>query len=149
VWSGRPQRYRESRGKLQAALQDFSSSTPEQQHFVLTLGDIIDGYEANPQKTSADLQDIAGMFDSMLAGRPVYHVLGNHCLAASRQDLLQVGKAMSIRMNGYEQRNCMLASTMPRHAMRSLATSRPANAAQLYCHDTPLDPDMPSRAVPW
>lgn len=92
MFDERPQRYRESRAKLQAALQDFSSSTPKQQQFVLTLGDIIDGYKSDPQKSGTDLQDIAGMFDNMLPGRPVYHVLGNHCLAASRQDLLQVGQ---------------------------------------------------------
>lgn len=90
-FDGRPQRYRESKGKLHAALQDFS--THQQQQFVLTLGDIIDGYpatdEARVQKTSADLQMIAHMFDSM-AGKPVHHVLGNHCLAASREDLLKV-----------------------------------------------------------
>jgi hypothetical protein len=90
-FDGRPQRYRESKGKLQAALQDFSQA--QQQQFVLTLGDIIDGYKDNPAKSSTDLQMITQMFESMLPGRPVYHVLGNHCLAARRGELLKVSCA--------------------------------------------------------
>lgn len=73
-------------------MQDFAS-TPNQQ-FVLTLGDIIDGYALpnDPQrgKTISDLHMIAGMFDSLLPDRAVHHVLGNHCLAANRAELLQV-----------------------------------------------------------
>lgn len=89
-FEGRPQRYRESRGKLQDALADFKSRTA-QLSCVLTLGDIIDGYPGEPSRTSSDLQLIAQMFDSTLLGMPVHHVLGNHCLTASREELLQVG----------------------------------------------------------
>jgi hypothetical protein len=90
-FDGRPQRYRESKGKLQAALEDFSQA--QRQQFVLTLGDIIDGHKDNPAKSSADLQMIAKMFECMLPGRPVYHLMGNHCLAAGRDELLKVGCA--------------------------------------------------------
>lgn len=93
-FDGRPQRYTESRGKLQAALNAFSSSRQPQQPLqaVLTLGDIIDGYQGDPGKTTADLQLIAHDFDTQLTpnSTPVHHVLGNHCMAASRDELLKV-----------------------------------------------------------
>jgi hypothetical protein len=88
-FDGRPQRYRESKGKLQAALEAFAQKAGEQQ-FVLTLGDLIDGYKDNPDTTAADLHMVAQMFDSQLPITKVHHVLGNHCLNASREDLRKV-----------------------------------------------------------
>lgn len=62
---------------------------------MLTLGDIIDGYSGAADastaaaRASSELQEIAQLFNSALTV-PVYHVLGNHCLAANRSELLEV-----------------------------------------------------------
>ncbi|WIA21411.1 hypothetical protein OEZ85_000626 [Tetradesmus obliquus] len=102
-FEGRPQRYRESLGKLQAALQHLSdiSQKPQPQQdliqplsFLLTLGDVIDGYGDDDSasaaaKTSKDLKQVAGLISSSLQDIPARHVLGNHCLAAPRSQLLE------------------------------------------------------------
>jgi hypothetical protein len=138
----RPQRYRESRGKLQAALQDFASTANQQ--FVLTLGDIIDGYpladDPQREKTSADLQLISGMFDSLLlAGRAVHHVLGNHCLAANRAQLLQVRCAVlstAVQCNDEVHAcvDCFLTQQTCAHARQAALAMCAGHACSLPTH---------------
>jgi uncharacterized protein YukE len=99
AFEDRPQRYRQSLGKLQAALADLQQQTPHVQ-FVLTLGDIIDGYAGQQERSNADLQHVAKLFDAALPGLPVYHTLGNHCCAASRSELLKVCVYWCVRMCG-------------------------------------------------
>ncbi|KAF6253250.1 Metallo-dependent phosphatase-like protein [Scenedesmus sp. NREL 46B-D3] len=100
-FDGRPQRYSESAGKLQAALKHLSDLTQLQQDPVqplsclLTLGDIIDGYGGDDSCSAAaragkDLRLIVGLISSGLQDVPARHALGNHCLAAPRTELLEV-----------------------------------------------------------
>jgi hypothetical protein len=63
--------------------------------FLLTLGDIVDGYGdddsySTAAKTDKDLKQVVGLISSGLQGVPARHVLGNHCLAAPRSELLEV-----------------------------------------------------------
>jgi hypothetical protein len=63
--------------------------------FLLTLGDIVDGYGdaasySTAAKTDKDLKQVVGLISSGLLGVPARHVLGNHCLAAPRSRLLEV-----------------------------------------------------------
>jgi len=90
-FDNRPQRYRESAGKLQAALDHLSQAQGNKSlAFLLTLGDIIDGYAEDLDKSCRDLHYIASMIDSNLPTLAAYHVIGNHCLEAPREQLLQV-----------------------------------------------------------
>lgn len=74
-------RYREAAGKLKAALKALDKEKPD---FIVNLGDVIDG---NGERTPADLALIAGIFRE--ARSPLRHVLGNHCLVAGRQQVMQ------------------------------------------------------------
>jgi hypothetical protein len=61
------------------------------------LGDIIDGYGDDDSysaaaKTSKDLKQVVGLISSSLQDTPARHVLGNHCLAAPRKQLLEVSR---------------------------------------------------------
>lgn len=94
-FEGRPQRYKESAGKLKAAVEHLRQLHEEQPlAFLLTCGDIVDGYPASDSnaetKTSRDLQLVVGTIRTALQPLPVHHVLGNHCLRAARQELLGV-----------------------------------------------------------
>jgi hypothetical protein len=108
-FEGRPQRYRESAGKLQAALKHLSHISQQQQpqqnlvqplSFVLTLGDIIDGYGGEDSssaaaKASKDLKYVTRLISSGLQDIPAKHVLGNHCLAAPRSQLIEVSNHLA------------------------------------------------------
>jgi hypothetical protein len=107
AFDGRPQRYRESAGKLQAALKHLSEMTQSQQDpvqplsFLLTLGDIVDGYGDDDSygaaaKTGKDLKQIVGLISAGLQDAPARHVLGNHCLAAPRTELLEVSSSSDL-----------------------------------------------------
>ena len=52
---------------------------------VLNLGDIIDGYADSQAKSLVDLEAVLGVLKKLRP--PVYHVIGNHCLNAGRQEL--------------------------------------------------------------
>lgn len=92
----RPQRYRESAGKLSHAMTHLQQMSEKQQPlaFLLTCGDIIDGYPDSDcsaeEKTTRDLACVADVINKALQPMPIHHVLGNHCLAAKREQLLQV-----------------------------------------------------------
>ena len=75
--------YRESINRLGDCVRTLNASGVD---FVLQLGDIIDG-NATPAGTRADLDAVLGVLGRLKA--PVVHVVGNHCLKAGRDTLLQ------------------------------------------------------------
>eukprot|EP00959_Pyramimonas_sp_CCMP1952_P461727 9482081-Pyramimonas_sp.AAC.2 len=73
--------YRDSSPKLALAVEDFNSMRDELT-CVVHLGDIIDG-NVTEEKTLADLEVMSTLFKKLQVPK-VFHVIGNHCLAASR-----------------------------------------------------------------
>jgi len=55
--------------------------------FVVQLGDIVEGYEDDPAKGTADLDTVLRVLNRQKA--PVHHVLGNHCLRVGLETLRQ------------------------------------------------------------
>ena len=74
-------RYREAATKLQECVAELNKHPL---HFVVNLGDIIDG---NGPASGAELTYILKILNSLRA--PVRHVIGNHCLAIDRPELLR------------------------------------------------------------
>lgn len=66
--------------------------------FLLTLGDIIDGYAEDLDKSCRDLHYIASMIDMKLPNLSAYHVIGNHCLGAPREQLMQVWVSLKLAL---------------------------------------------------
>ncbi len=54
---------------------------------VLTLGDMIDGYRGQPERSATDLKAMLAILEG-LGPLPAHHVLGNHCLSVPRAQLL-------------------------------------------------------------
>lgn len=75
-------KYSEVLSKTERAVKHLNESNVST---VVHLGDVIDGNE-NIKKTHADLDAVMTRLSKLAA--PVYHVLGNHCLAADREHLL-------------------------------------------------------------
>ena len=75
--------YRTSIDRLADCVRTLNASNVD---FVMHLGDIIDG-NATPARTQTDLDAVLAVFKTLRA--PVYHVVGNHCLTAGREKLLQ------------------------------------------------------------
>lgn len=75
--------YRESLGKLEKCVADWNERSLD---FAISLGDIIDGNET-PESTRRDFDSVLEEFAALRAES--YHVLGNHCLALGRQNLLR------------------------------------------------------------
>mmetsp|Transcript_33367 Transcript_33367/g.94533 ORF Transcript_33367/g.94533 Transcript_33367/m.94533 type:complete len:333 (+) Transcript_33367:105-1103(+) len=96
--SGAIRRYRESLGKLEQAVREWKTfaGTEMPLSFVLHLGDIIDG-NVSPEVTQQDFESVAAVFDTV-GPLPVYHVLGNHCLACPRE--MVVARLGSLSSNG-------------------------------------------------
>jgi manganese-dependent ADP-ribose/CDP-alcohol diphosphatase len=87
---GRRQRYREAPQKLRSALQHFIKMQNPSPHFILNLGDIINGNRPTEEENLKDFDLISTCFEEEL-GPPTnintFHVLGNHCLGVPRQVL--------------------------------------------------------------
>ncbi|GMH35118.1 hypothetical protein BSKO_02986 [Bryopsis sp. KO-2023] len=84
---GRVQNYREAPGKLALAIKDWISKK-DAISFVLTLGDVIEGIKGEVEQSLIDLEVVAKILDELAAQTQVHHVVGNHCLRASREALL-------------------------------------------------------------
>jgi hypothetical protein len=98
-FDNRPQRYRESASKLQAALDHLSQAQGNKSlAFLLTLGDIIDGYAEDLDKSCRDLHYITSIIDLKLPNLSAYHVIGNHCLGAPREQLMQVSVCLKLAL---------------------------------------------------
>jgi manganese-dependent ADP-ribose/CDP-alcohol diphosphatase len=80
----RTQYYRSAPQRLQRAIEHFNAE-PDLA-CVLSLGDAIDGNTTLAQ-TLEELESVAHEFDQ--SSKPVWHVLGNHCLAGGRSKLLE------------------------------------------------------------
>jgi len=76
--------YRTARQKLAECVDDLNKHNPA---FVIQLGDLIDGYAHDPDKSKEDLDVILSVFNRLTM--PGYHVIGNHCLTAGAQTLRQ------------------------------------------------------------
>lgn len=76
-------KYRESLEYFQNCAADWGKQNLD---FTWQLGDLIDGRET-PEQSKADLQKVLLTFRQLNV--PNYHVVGNHCLAVSRRELLQ------------------------------------------------------------
>lgn len=76
--------YRSSVSRLETCLRDLNQRPLM---FVVHLGDVIDGYAADPVRSEADLERVLRLFQSSRA--PVRWVIGNHCLTVPRKVLLE------------------------------------------------------------
>lgn len=76
--------YRKSIDRLADCVRAMNASKPD---LVMHLGDIIDGYADSRARSLVDLDAVLTAFKKLRA--PVYHVIGNHCLTAGREKLLQ------------------------------------------------------------
>eukprot|EP00887_Chlorella_sp_A99_P005563 scaffold1.g5563.t1 len=95
---GRVQRYREAPAKLRAAVGDMLGTRAGRGWVAdlagrglaaaVTLGDLVNGNSAAPERNGEELELIAGILDD-LAPAPAYHVLGNHCLSVPRAAALE------------------------------------------------------------
>lgn len=75
-------RYRASLGKLERCVADLARRRLD---FVVQLGDVIDGRETLGE-SGADLERVLAPLEGL--GVPLVHVVGNHCLAVPRAELL-------------------------------------------------------------
>ncbi len=75
--------YRESLEKLKECVTDFNT---QDLAFTIQLGDIING-NTTPEKTLSDLDTVFEAFKKLTM--PVYHVIGNHCMNAGKDALVQ------------------------------------------------------------
>ncbi|KAK9848481.1 hypothetical protein WJX84_012363 [Apatococcus fuscideae] len=86
---GRCQRYRESPGKLQQAVNSFIALDP-QLACVLTLGDIINGQHETQERDIQDLNLVLHLLQPLAARQlPVHNTFGNHCLSLPREYMLK------------------------------------------------------------
>lgn len=74
--------YRASLPNLQKCVKDMNERRPA---FVIQLGDIIDGYTEDAAASMKDMDTILGAFNQLQM--PKYHVLGNHCILAERENV--------------------------------------------------------------
>ncbi|MBN2210862.1 MAG: metallophosphoesterase [Sedimentisphaerales bacterium] len=74
--------YRTSLENLQKCVNDLNERQPA---FVIQLGDIIDGYKEDTEASVKDLDSILEVFNRF--EMPKYHVLGNHCVLAGRENV--------------------------------------------------------------
>ncbi len=74
--------YRGALEKLEECVADLNKRNPT---FVVQLGDIVDGYLGNVEKSAEDLDSVLRVFNRLKM--PKYHVIGNHCMYAGRKNL--------------------------------------------------------------
>lgn len=80
--------YREAPGKLELAVKDWRANKASLS-FVMSLGDIVEGVKGDIAQSTHDLELVAAIFDALGGDLKVHHVVGNHCLCASREMLLR------------------------------------------------------------
>ncbi|HNX52473.1 MAG TPA: metallophosphoesterase [Pontiellaceae bacterium] len=76
--------YRESLSRLDECVADLNRRNPA---FVIQLGDLIDGYPADPVRSAQDLDTVLSVYNRLTM--PRYHTVGNHCIRAGRTVLGQ------------------------------------------------------------
>jgi len=76
--------YRGSLGRLERGVETLRAQPLD---FVIQLGDVIDGQPTNAAATAQDLDAVLSVFNRLSV--PKYHVVGNHCLNAGTNALLQ------------------------------------------------------------
>lgn len=76
--------FRASLAKLEECVAELNKMEPE---FVIQLGDIIDGYSNDEEQSKKDMDQVMSIFNKLTM--PDYHVIGNHCLHAGEETLLQ------------------------------------------------------------
>lgn len=74
--------YRASLPNLQKCADDMNKRQPV---FVIQMGDIIDGYTDDIAASIEDMDTILKVFNQL--HMPKYHVLGNHCVLAGRENV--------------------------------------------------------------
>jgi manganese-dependent ADP-ribose/CDP-alcohol diphosphatase len=80
---GGRRQYRKALEKLKECVEELNTRDLA---FTIQLGDIIDGNKA-PEKTLAELDSALEVYGKLSS--PKYHVIGNHCLVAGREILLE------------------------------------------------------------
>lgn len=80
--------YREAPGKLESAVKDWKANKAALS-FVMSVGDIVEGVKGDVAQSTHDLELVAAIFDGLGDDFKVHHVVGNHCLSATRETLLQ------------------------------------------------------------
>ncbi len=78
---------RDYRGSLSRLEQCVEVLNKQPLDFVIQLGDTIDGYATNAVASAADLDSVLSVFNRLTA--PKYHVVGNHCQTAGKENLRQ------------------------------------------------------------
>lgn len=76
--------YRDSLQKLDECVTDLNQKKPA---FTIQLGDIIDGYPGDIARSAQDLDRVLKIYNGL--SMPHYHVIGNHCVMANRDSLLE------------------------------------------------------------
>jgi manganese-dependent ADP-ribose/CDP-alcohol diphosphatase len=74
--------FQTSIGRLEECVFAFNKNSPA---FIIHLGDLIDGYENDLPASVNDLEKVLLLFSKL--EMPAFHVLGNHCLFAGRENL--------------------------------------------------------------
>ncbi|MFA6172046.1 MAG: metallophosphoesterase [Kiritimatiellales bacterium] len=82
TWKGR--HYRDSLKRLDECVADLNQKKPA---FTAQLGDIIDGYPGDIDRSAQDLDKVLEVYNRL--AMPHYHVIGNHCVMANRDSLLE------------------------------------------------------------
>jgi len=75
--------YRETPARLAACVADWNTNRLQ---FVVQLGDLIEGYPRDQQKSREDYVRLLGIYTQ--AAARAYSALGNHCVSAGRPWLL-------------------------------------------------------------
>jgi len=76
--------YRDSLHRLDECVAYLNQKKPA---FTIQLGDIIDGYPGDIDQSAKDLDKVLGIYNRL--AMPHYHVIGNHCVMANRDSLLE------------------------------------------------------------
>ena len=76
--------YRESLLRLDECVADLNRKKPA---FTIQLGDFIEGYRGEIDRSAQDLDKVLGIYNRL--SMPHYQVIGNHCVMANRDTLLQ------------------------------------------------------------
>jgi hypothetical protein len=78
---------RDYRGSLSRLEQCVGALDKQKLDFVIQLGDAIDGYPTNAVASVKDLDGVLSVFNRLTV--PKFHVVGNHCQSAGKENLHQ------------------------------------------------------------